>query len=54
VGVIPVKARIGNTSWQTSLFPKDDRYAVPVKTQVRNAELIELGDLVNISLTLEI
>jgi Domain of unknown function (DUF1905) len=49
-GVIPVKAQIGNTLWQTSLFPKDGQYLVPVKTQVRKAEAIELGDLVSVSL----
>jgi hypothetical protein len=49
-GVIPVKAQIGNTSWETSLFPKNGHYLVPVKTLVRNAEAIELGDIVTVSL----
>jgi hypothetical protein len=53
-GVIPVTARIGATSWQTSLFPKDGQYLVPVKTQVRKAEAIELGDLVTVSLIVEL
>jgi len=52
-GVIPVKARIRMTRWQTSLFPKDGRYVVPVKTQVRRAEAIELGDHVTVSLTID-
>lgn len=51
-GVIPVTAQIGDTSWQTSLFPKGEQYLVPVKTQVRKAEAIELGDLVTVSLTI--
>jgi hypothetical protein len=51
-GVIPVTAQIGSTSWQTSLFPKDGTYLVPLKTQVRKAEEIELGDLVTVSLTI--
>lgn len=51
-GVIPVTAQIGSTSWQTSLFPKDGTYLVPLKTQVRRAEEIELGDLVTVSLTI--
>ncbi len=29
-GVIPVQVRIGKTEFQTSLFPKDGRYLVPV------------------------
>jgi uncharacterized protein DUF1905 len=50
-GVIPVTAQIGDTTWQTSLFPKDGGYVVPVKTHVRKAEAIELGDVVTVSLT---
>jgi hypothetical protein len=49
-GMIPVTARIGATEWQTSLFPKDGRYIVPVKTWVREAEGLEVGDLVKIRL----
>jgi hypothetical protein len=49
-GVIPVTAQIGDTSWQTSLFPKDGRYLVPVKAQVRKAEALELGDVVTVNL----
>jgi hypothetical protein len=49
-GVIPVTARIGETSWPTSLFPKDGQYLVPVKAQVRRAERLELGDEVAIRL----
>ena len=30
-GVIPVLARIDDTEWETSLFPKDGRYLVPIK-----------------------
>ena len=43
-GVIPVQARIGKTEWKTSLFPKDDRYLVPIKVSVRRAENLEEGD----------
>jgi Domain of unknown function (DUF1905) len=50
-GVIPVRARIGDTEWTTSLFPKDGRYIVPVKTWVRRAEGLELGDTVRLRLT---
>src|SRR5690606_30449593 len=32
-GMIPVTARIGDTEWETSLFPKDGRYLVPVKAR---------------------
>lgn len=49
-GVIPVEARIGATTWTTSLFPKDGLYLVPLKTAVRTAEGIELGAQVRVSL----
>lgn len=53
-GVIPVTAKIGKTQWTTSLFPKDGLYLVPLKNMVRNSEGIELGDMVEITLSLEI
>ena len=49
-GVIPVHARIGQTEWQTSLFPKDGLYLVPIKASVRKAENLEEGDDVTIRL----
>ena len=49
-GVIPVRVRIGKTEFQTSLFPKDDRYIVPIKASVRKAEYLEEGDKVAVRL----
>ena len=49
-GVIPVHVRIGETEFQTSLFPKDGRYLVPIKASVRKAENLEEGDKVTIRL----
>ncbi len=49
-GVIPVQVRLGNSKWQTSLFPKDGSYLVPIKASVRKAEKIEEGDDVTIHL----
>ncbi len=49
-GVIPVRVRIGKTEFQTSLFPKDDRYLVPIKASVRKAENLEEGDKVTVRL----
>ncbi len=51
-GVIPVLARIDDTEWETSLFPKDGRYLVPVKDLVRRAELLDVGDVVTVHLIL--
>ncbi|NUR87230.1 MAG: DUF1905 domain-containing protein [Nonomuraea sp.] len=53
-GMIPVTARIGETRWRTSLFPKDGRYVVPVKTDVRRAEGLDVGDEVTVSLTVDL
>ncbi len=49
-GVIPVTVRIGKTTWKTSLFPKGDRYLVPIKVLVQKAEHLEVGDEVTIQL----
>lgn len=49
-GVIPVIVRIGKTEWTTSLFPKDDRYLVPIKADIRKAEALKEGDEVAIQL----
>lgn len=50
-GVIPVEATIGETLFRTSLFPKDDVYLLPVKTDVRKRAGITVGDLVRVSMT---
>ncbi len=49
-GMIPVRARIGATEWETSLFPKDGLYVVPVKDAVRRAEGLDEGDTVTVRL----
>ena len=49
-GMIPVNVRIGKTGWRTSLFPKDGRYIVPIKANVRRAENLEEGDKVTVRL----
>jgi hypothetical protein len=51
-GCIPVTGRVGRTTFQTSLFPKDGGYIVPIKVAVRQAERIELGDTIEVRLTL--
>jgi hypothetical protein len=52
-GVIPVSARVGSTGWETSLFPKDGGYLVPIKVAVREAEALELGDVVRVTLNVK-
>ncbi len=52
-GMIPVRVEIGATEFTTSLWPKDGGYIVPLKAEVRRKEKIELGDVVDIELTVD-
>ena len=49
-GMIPAAVRIGSSEWTTSLWPKDGGYILPIKTWVRTAEGLELGEPVDVSL----
>jgi hypothetical protein len=51
-GMIPVRVRIGDTRFDTSLWPKDGGYIVPLKDVVRKAEDITVGDIVTVQLAL--
>jgi hypothetical protein len=51
-GVIPVRVRIGESDWATSLFPKDKGYLVPIKDAVRIAEGLSLDDAVLVELAI--
>ena len=53
-GMIPVRAQIGETHWETSLFAKDGRYIVPVKARIRQAEKLEIGDVVEVQLRVDL
>ena len=50
-GVIPVEARIGDVVFETSLFPKDGGYLLPVKDAVRRRQGIAPGDDVTVEMT---
>lgn len=55
-GSVRVKARIGDTSWATSIFPdsKSGAYLLPVKADVRKAEGIAPGDAIEVTLSLDL
>jgi hypothetical protein len=53
-GMIPVTVTVGATTFTTSLWPKDDTYIVPLKTAVRKAERLELGDQVDVRLVIDV
>jgi len=51
-GCIPVAVSIGGSGFTTALIPKDGRYLVPVKAAVRQAEAIEVGDVVTVRVSI--
>jgi hypothetical protein len=53
-GAVRVRARIGRTTWETSMFPDGglESYVLPVKKSVRDAEGLDAGSRVEVELTL--
>lgn len=53
-GSVPVTLRIGDTEWQTSLFPqgKTGTYLLAIKGSVRKAERIEEGTEVTVAVSI--
>lgn len=51
-GSVRVRARIGGSSWTTSIFPDSSReaYVLPLKKAVRDAEALGDGDIAVVSL----
>ena len=49
-GSIKIRATVGDTSWETSIFPAKDMggWLLPVKVAVRKAEGLVAGDLVRV------
>ena len=50
-GSVRVKAAIGETTWETSLFPqaKEGAYILPIKADVRKKEKIVVGSETHVS-----
>jgi Domain of unknown function (DUF1905) len=53
-GVIPVVARIGRIEFETSLFPKDGGYLLPLKDAVRKPQGITVGDRIGVEMTVRL
>lgn len=49
-GCIPVSVIVGRTRYTTSLFPKNGGYLLGVKSAVRSAEGIGLGDVISLTM----
>lgn len=53
-GSIPVKVTLGNSIWKTSIFwEKKGTYILALKKQIRKAEKVTNGDLIEFILTFE-
>ncbi|MEX1279302.1 MAG: DUF1905 domain-containing protein [Acidimicrobiia bacterium] len=54
-GSVRVDARLGATTWSTSLFPdrRSASYLLPVKRAVREAEGLVAGDVVGVRLEVD-
>ena len=53
-GVIPVVARIGDVEFETSLFPKDGGYLLPLKDAVRKPQKITVSDEIAVEMTVRL
>jgi hypothetical protein len=51
---VPVTARLGGSTWTTSLWPKNGGYIVPLRLDVRRREQVDLGDTVTLGLTIDV
>ena len=51
-GVIPATVQIGDTKFETSLFPRNGLYLVPVKLVVQKSEKVSVGDVLSVRLEL--
>jgi hypothetical protein len=51
-GSVRVEAQIGASTWKTSIFPDSSSgsYVLPVKRAIRDAEGVEAGDTVDVTL----
>jgi hypothetical protein len=53
-GVIPVAAEIDGTAFETSLFPKDGGYLLPLKDAVRRPLDLTTDDEVTVNMTVRL
>ncbi|WP_327272743.1 DUF1905 domain-containing protein [Streptomyces sp. NBC_01224] len=53
-GALPLDARIGETAFTTSLFPKDGSYLLRLKNAVRKPQGLSAGDEVTVTTTVRV
>ena len=49
--MVPARVTLGASTWETSLYPKDGGYLVPVRAWVRAAEHLAVDDVVHVRLS---
>ena len=49
-GVVPVAAKVGESEFTTSLFPRDGTYLLPIKVAVQRSEAVGVGDRVRVTI----
>ncbi len=53
-GYVRVTAKIGKTTWKTTLFPsKEGPYLLAIKAEVRKKEKVKVGDRIQVQVTLD-
>ena len=52
-GMIPVQATIGDVTFKTALFRKDETYLLPIKAVVRRKINVTAGDVVAVEMTVQ-
>jgi hypothetical protein len=50
-GMIPVRVTIGEHHWETSLWPKDGRYLLPIRARVRRELGLDTDDRVSVRMS---
>lgn len=55
-GAVKVSVTIGDTTWETSIFPhkESNAYILPIKAAVRKAENIEVGQEVSVAISAKV
>jgi hypothetical protein len=53
-GSVRVRAAVGGSVWTTSIFPDSARgaYVLPIKRGIRQAEILDPGDVVSVTVEL--
>jgi len=53
-GMVPCSITVGETTITTALWPKNGSYVVPLKDAIRKAEQIEIGDSIELAITITV